>query len=164
MSLDAKKYFYASTTNTKSGKTQESIRDFLESYGAEDIHYGESSSQAFIAFKYDDIPYVLILPLPTLENVKKEIASKRRRGKNAVPENTRKQLVNSAWRSLFLRVKVNIDNVNRGIMTFPEAFLPSICLPGGRTLADEVIPRLGKILISGRLEVSWVDEKKLLES
>jgi hypothetical protein len=55
------------------------------------------------------------------------------------------------WRALTLTLKAKLEAVECRIETFESAFLPYMVLPSGKTIGEEIIPRLPEITASGNL-------------
>jgi hypothetical protein len=61
---------------------------------------------------------------------------------STVPNGTATGLVRSLHRVLYLTINAELNAVEAGLKTAPEAFLPYLVGPDGLTLADAALPRL----------------------
>ena len=61
------------------------------------------------------------------------------------------QEVRRRWRALVLCVKAKLEVVESGISTFEQEFLAHIVVAGGKTIGQEMVPRLGDVAAGGPL-------------
>ena len=55
------------------------------------------------------------------------------------------------WRALALTIKAKLEAVETGITTFESEFLSYTVLPNGKTVAEEILPKLDLINKSGAM-------------
>lgn len=62
------------------------------------------------------------------------------------------QACRQQWRVLFLLVQATLEAVENGIMSPVEAFMPWLMLPNGRTMGEEMVPKIERVLQTGELK------------
>ncbi len=111
----------------------------VDKHKAEAYMTGQSAKplRAMIQFKMQDRIVRFELPLPTSDG---------RHAEAKLVQETR-----SRWRALLLIIKAKLEAVENGVTTFEEEFLAHIVMPGDRTVAQYIIPRLPEAYASGKL-------------
>ena len=133
---------YAAGTDVSSDRSRAEIERTLERYGARQFMYGWNEGQAVIGFAINDRQVRFILPLPDRDSTEfTRTPTGRARAANQVRE-AYEQAVRQCWRALALVIKAKLEAVESGIVTFDAEFLAHIVLPDGRTVADDVVPKL----------------------
>lgn len=138
---------YASSTSVSVDKSRGEIEKILTKYGAERFMYGWDNEKAIIGFNVKNKNIRFVVPLPFKNDYSKTPSGRSRKG-NAIEE-AYQQAVRQKWRALTLTVKAKLEAVESGIATFEEEFLSYIVLPGGKTVSEEIIPKLDHIYSSG---------------
>lgn len=126
---------YAERTSVPVGQTKADIERQLQIAGAGRIAMLSDAECAGVAFRLGNISYRFMLPLPAPGSIRDE---------------ARAQVIRSRWRSLLLVLKAKVESARSGITTLETELLPYALLPGGGTVADEVLPRLAAAYQSGR--------------
>lgn len=141
---------YAEKTSVPVDRSKSEIEKTLTAYGATGFMYGTTPNQAVIMFRASSRLVKFVLPLPDSSDpqfLRTERGRARRSSK--VPE-AFDQEVRRRWRALSLAIKAKLEAVSTGITQFDEEFLAHIVLPGGRTVAEEAIPRISQAYASGK--------------
>jgi hypothetical protein len=112
---------YASRTKVPVRQTKGEIETLVGRYGAEAFAIMTDAGMAQVAFRMND------------RNILFRI--------HAVDTLTDQQ-VRSRWRALLLCIKAKLEAAEAGIETFDQAFFAHIVTRTGRTVYDEVQPRL----------------------
>ncbi|GJJ23707.1 hypothetical protein [Mycolicibacterium mageritense] len=131
---------YAADTSVSSDKSQQEIQRTLRRYGADQFVYGWTDNSAMIGFALAGRQVRIWVPMPSRSEFAKTPTG-RPRTANATDE-AHEQAIRQRWRALALVVKAKLEAVDTGITTFDEEFLAHIVMPNGRTVADEVIPKM----------------------
>jgi hypothetical protein len=132
---------YAAKTDVPVERTKVEIeRMVVGKHGAEAYLIGHQTNppRVMIQFKMCDRIIRFELPLPALDE---------RRGQREKVE----QATRSRWRALWLIIKAKLEAVDNGVTTFEEEFLAHIVMPGDRTVASYVIPKIGEAYTSGKM-------------
>lgn len=111
---------YAYRTTVQISKSEADIKNVLKKYGAKNIATGERESGAMIMFEID----------------KRVVRFEIKYHLGDDQENRR------LWRCLFMSIKSKLELVASDLSMFEHEFLAQIVMPGGRTVADEVLPAI----------------------
>lgn len=131
---------YAADTSVSSDKSQQEIQRTLRRYGADQFVYGWTDTRALIGFSLAGRQVRMYLPMPSRREFAQTPTGKPRAA--ASIDNAYEQAIRQRWRALALVVKAKLEAVESTITTFDEEFLAHIVMPNGRTVADEVIPKM----------------------
>lgn len=142
---------YAATTEVPSDRSRAEIEKILTRYGATAFSYGWEQGRAAIAFVMDGRQIRFILPLPDRDDPEFTHHSRGARTATAA-EAAYEQAVRQRWRALALVVKAKLEAVESGIFTFEEEFLAHTVLPSGRTVADDLLPRIATAYAAGDVQ------------
>jgi len=135
---------YAADTNVSSEKSRGEIERTLSRYGARSFMYGYDDTHAMIQFATQDRQVRFVLPMPdrnAAEFVMSGHTPPRRRTPAQIAEAYEKA-VRQRWRALALVIKAKLEAIESGISTFDVEFLGQLVLPDGRTVADNVVPKV----------------------
>jgi len=138
---------YAVDTDVPVERTKVEIEKLVvEKHKAEAYMTGQQTKplRAMVQFKMQDRIVRFELPLPTEDTLPRSRRS--RRSDTRVAQATR-----SRWRALLLIIKAKLEAVENGVTTFEEEFLAHIVMPGDRTVAQYIVPRLAEAYASGKL-------------
>ena len=135
---------YAEKTTVSVAKSKTEIEDTVKRYGANGFATMEDTRQGkcMIAFEISNRQVRFILPLPKLEDFGQTPAGRRRRD-GAAQAKAHEQACRAAWRALALVIKAQFEAVETGILSFDEVFLSNIVVPGGKTVGETIIPKIG---------------------
>ena len=113
---------YANKTSVPITKTKMQIEKLLIDWGINEFFFGRSPRGDGIGFKYETRTYRLNVPNP-----KKEYNTS-----NARYE----QMLRQRWRVLYMSLKMELEKINDGVVSFEDQFLAMMCLPDGSTVSD----------------------------
>lgn len=142
---------YASQTSVTSEKSRREIETTLIRYGATSFAYGWQEGAAMIGFKAHDRNIRLVLPMPDRDD---RAFTRTPTGRARAATETEKaydQAVRQKWRALALVIKAKLEAVESGIVTFEDEFAMHMVLPGGRTVAEHVLPAIDTAYDTGRV-------------
>ncbi len=139
---------YAENTSVSVDKSRAEIEKTLSRYGANKFMYGWDEGRAMIAFTVNKRNIKFIVPLPFPEDYKTTPTGRTRKD-NQVNE-AFEQATRQKWRALSLAVKAKLEAVESGIATFEQEFLAYMVLPGGRTVAEAIVPQIEQSYESGK--------------
>lgn len=142
---------YAATTTVAADRSRNEIEKTLTRYGATSFAYGWQGSQAMIGFAFGgrQMRFLLPLPEPTDREFHRTPTGRTRTAKQA--GEAHEQAVRQRWRALALIVKAKLEAVESGIVTFEQEFAMHMVLPGGRTVAEHVIPAIEESYATGHV-------------
>jgi hypothetical protein len=134
---------YANRTEVTSEKTRGEIERVLIRYGASEFAYAWRDEEARIAFAMADRRIMFRLPLPDRNDKEfRYTVVRRERRSDAATAEAYEQAVRQRWRALLLIIKAKLEAVEAGIVTLEAEFLAHILLGDGRTVYEQVAPRL----------------------
>jgi hypothetical protein len=139
---------YAADTSVSVSSSKAEIERIIERYGATGFMSGWSAEQAMIAFDMRDRQIRFVLTMPSREEREFTHHSKGAR----TPETAFKaweQACRQRWRALALVIKAKLEAVSAGISVFDDEFMANIVLPNGRTVSEEVRPRIANAYAGG---------------
>lgn len=113
---------YAKNTTVPISKTKIQIQNLLTSWGIDEFFFGTSPRGDGIGFKYKDHVYKHNVPMPP--------------DKNILSERQYEQKVRQRWRILYMSLKMKLEEIDSGGMSFEDQFLAMMCLPDGSTVGD----------------------------
>lgn len=140
---------YAEGTEVSVTTTRVELEETLQRYGAQSMAFFTASNEAKVGFEMRDRRVVLSIRLPD-RNDRRFTHSRVNQFAGEVlraPESAAKAweaACRQKWRALLLAVKAKLVSVDEGVETFEEAFMAHIMLPSGRTVAEEIAPRIAQ--------------------
>ncbi len=140
---------YASNTSVPVDRSKAEIERTLGKYGADGFAYGSEGNQAMVMFKMKNRKIRFHLPLPLLNEFLESDTGRTRTESSA--QAAMDQELRRRWRALALVVKAKLESVSSGIATFDDEFMAYIVLPGGRTVGQEVQPRIDHAYETGKV-------------
>lgn len=141
---------YAKGTEVPVERSRFQIEHILGRYGAESFAYATSKNQALIAFTLNNRKIKMIVPIPdpnSQDFSHNKAGAKLPRG---AAEKRWEQELRRRWRALLLVIKAKLEAVESGISEFEVEFMPYTVLPGGKTVADEILPKIQEAYESGK--------------
>jgi len=119
---------YAETTRVPVEKSRIEIERVLVRYGATSFGTMTEPDKATIYFKLKNRELQWTIPMPTPKVGKSEQETRRR------------------WRVMLITMKAMIESVESGLLSFDEAFLAHIVVPGkALTLGAMLVPKLNDL-------------------
>lgn len=140
---------YAKGTAVPIGRSKQEIESTLVRYGCQRFMVGSTQEAAMVGFEMNGRQIKMMLRMPSREPFKKDKRGYDR-AENLVQADVDK-LARQSWRALALVVKAKLTAVESGVATFDQEFLAYTVLPGGRTVAEELIPKLDSYYLEGKV-------------
>lgn len=140
---------YARNTTVNEGKSRLEIETTLKRYGASSFIYGTKDGKALIGFEAGERHIRMTVTMPDLGYFLQ--TTKGRKVAPKVAEAAQTKAIKQRWRALSLVVKAKLEAVDCGIATFEQEFLAYMVLPGGRTVAEELVPKLAAYYAEGKV-------------
>lgn len=141
---------YAENTSVSVASSKAEIEKIVERYGAGQYMSGWSEERALIAFTMQSRQVRFILPMPDKSERRFTHHSKGTRTPDAALKQW-EQACRQRWRALALVIKAKLEAVESGISIFEDEFMANIVLPGGKTVSEEVRPRIAKAYETGAI-------------
>lgn len=113
---------YAKNTTVPVSRTKVQIQEMLIKYGIEEFFFGTSPRGDGIGFKYEGRVYKHNVPMPDPDDY--------------TTENQCKQAVRQRWRIFYMSLKMKLEEVQSGAISFEDQFLAMMALPDGSTVGD----------------------------
>lgn len=161
---------YAAKTEVSSERSRAEIERILSRWKATNFLYGWDRDNALVGFTVRDRQVRFIVPMPDADDktlLYTNHTSPRRRSATQIKE-AHDQLVRQRWRALALVIKAKLEAVESGIVLFDTEFMAQIVLPDGRTVGENVVPKIQSAYknntIPELLPIYSVNEIKELES
>lgn len=142
---------YATETTVSSERSRNEIEKVLQRFGASHFGYMTEPGKASIAFVANRRPVRIDLPIPSPNEERFWKTPTGRRRAESEAGRVWDQEVRSRWRALAMHVKSLLASVEVGVVTFEEAFLAHLVLPGGKTVSQQFVPQLAAAAEEGRL-------------
>lgn len=134
---------YANRTSVAPEKSRNEIEAILKRYGAGSFGYMTQDNKAAIIFDANRRRIRLVVELP--EAAWYQHGGRRYLGKRRTPlqiQTLIQQETRQRWRALALVVKAKLEAVSAGVATFENEFMPYILLPNGKSVSEEIAPRI----------------------
>ncbi|KKN22337.1 hypothetical protein LCGC14_0916030 [marine sediment metagenome] len=113
---------YAKTTTVPVSRSRTQIQDILANFGVDEFFFGTSSRGQGIGFRHEGRVYKYSVPLP-------------KRAKD-MTEKQYEQALRRRWRVLHMTLKMKLEEIADGGMSFEDQFLAQMCLPNGSSVSD----------------------------
>jgi hypothetical protein len=125
---------YAKNTTVPITRTKIQIQDLLTDWGIDEFFFGTSPRGDGIGFKYENRVYKHNVPMPERKDM---------------TDRQYEQAIRQRWRILYMSLKMKLEEIDSGGMSFEDQFLAMMCLPDGSTVGEfmtlpENIARLEK--------------------
>lgn len=141
---------YAAGTDVPVERTRAEIERLVTKYGAAGFVSGWQDTRAMIEFLYNNKRIRFVLELPERDAF--TYTSHRRKLRTpAEKEKAWEQGCRARWRALLLSIKAKLSDVEAGISTFEQSFMPNIVMPDGKTIFEHVMPAAELALSSGQM-------------
>jgi len=106
---------YAKYTKVSIKDTKLHIEKLLLNWGIEEFFFATSPRGDGIGFRYKEKTYKLSVPI-----------------KKDMPDKEQRQM----WRILFMSLKMKLEEIDAGLISFDDQFLSQMALPDGSTVSD----------------------------
>ena len=157
---------YAINTETSVDSTKSQISRVLNRYGATTTSINETQEFALIAAKIHGIQIRIKLDLPLPNDPEITMTPAKRYRSKPARKKEYERAIKSTWRAIYMIIHSRLEEVERGITTAQQAFMPWIMLPDNSTVEDHVIPTINTAYETGRvpplLPESMTNPPKLL--
>lgn len=141
---------YAEGTEVPADRSRLDIERTLQRYGATSFMYGWEGTRAVVAFQMKGRNVRFALPMPDRNSREfTHTPSRNVLRSEKQHQEAYEQAIRQRWRALLLVVKAKLEAVDCGITTFEQEFLANFILPDGRSVGDEVVPRLDQAYKDG---------------
>ncbi len=141
---------YAADTNVSVERSRAELEKTLDRYGASAFGYFTETGRAVIMFAAHDRRLRFILPLPARPD--RGLTHTPSRNVLRTPQQALEaweQACRQKWRALNLAVKAKLESVEAGIAEFEDEFLAYTVMPTGRTVAEELQPKIDEAYRQG---------------
>lgn len=142
---------YAKDTKVSVSSSKQEIERIVERYGAEQFMSGWNADRAMIAFTMEGRQIRFVLPMPAKNERRFTHHSRGMRTPESALQQW-EQACRQRWRALALVIKAKLEAVESGISVFEDEFMANIVLPNGRTVSEEVRPRIAAAYDSGQMQ------------
>jgi len=113
---------YAKDTKVPVARTKVQVQELLVNYGIDEFFFGSSPRGDGIGFKYEGRVYKHNVPMPNPDDYRYD--------------NQYKQAIRQRWRIFYMSLKMKLEEIQSGGMTFEDQFLAMMALPDGSTVGD----------------------------
>lgn len=144
---------YAKKTSVPVERSHAELKKVLAAYGGDEIVIVDSQrrGKSMVQFLYHELPIRLVVDMPARSEKRFHEKADGSRYSETQGTNSWKQACRQQWRILVLLIKAKLEAIDAKVLKAEEAFLPWLLLPNGKTVIEEVTPRLDKLLDSGEL-------------
>jgi hypothetical protein len=142
---------YAKGTDVSIDKSIADVKALLRSHGATRIGTVEDDQENMVVFELCGYSIRIKIVVPRRDDLRYTTAGRYRDAASitrAVAAEQRRR-----WRVMFVYLKAKLTAIEEEITTVEEEFLSGIVMPGGATVGDVTIPRLGEVA-AGRERIS----------
>lgn len=136
---------YARETAVPEDRSRNEIEKLVVRYRATNFAYANGQEGAMIGFEMKNRRIRFTMKYPEQKTLKRPP-----RGR-WYPEEAMAQERRRLWRALALVVKAKLESVASKIETFDQAFMAHIVMPGGRTIAEHLLPEIEKMIATGKV-------------
>ncbi len=117
---------YAKYTKVSIKDTKMHVEKLLVNWGIEEFFFGTSPRGAGIGFKYKERTYKVSVPVS-----------------NDMSDREQRQM----WRIFYMSLKMELEKIDAGLISFEDQFLSQMALPDGSTIADFIkLPQNAELL------------------
>ena len=113
---------YAKDTYVPVSKSKQQVQDVLKSFGVEEMFWGTSPRGDGIGFKYQGKVYKHNVTNPDRSKFK--------------TEKQYEQALRQRWRIFYMSLKMKLEEISEGGMSFEDQFLSMLALPDGSTMSN----------------------------
>ncbi len=146
---------FAAKTDVSVSSSKAEIERLVERYGASGFMSGWNAERAVIAFSMNNRQVRFTLAMPPKDAT--EFTTYMR---GSVPYQRDagqalkmwEQACRQKWRALALVVKAKLEAVESDISTFEDEFMANIVMPNGRTVSEEILPRIAAAYETGAVQ------------
>jgi hypothetical protein len=146
---------YAKDTNVSVANSKAEIETIVARYGASGFMSGWNEDRAMIAFSMEGRQIRFVLSMPDRNDPEFRYYNRGSVTFEREPHVTAEkweQACRQRWRALALVIKAKLEAVECGISEFDDEFMANIVLPDGRTVSEEIRPRIALAYESGKIQ------------
>lgn len=144
---------YAAATRVPEDRSRNEIEQLVRRYGATNFAYANGATGAMVAFETKRRRVRFLLAYPP--EMRKPAEHRGRWDAAEAMAQERRRL----WRALVLVVKAKLEGVASKVETFDQAFMAHLVMPGGRTLAEHLMPEVERMITSGKMGPLLLEER-----
>lgn len=135
---------YAAGTSVTASKSRAELERTLDRWKASAVMFGWDKDRAIVGFtmRNRQIRFEVVMPSPDERQFKYTNHSYPRPRTATQQKEAYEQATRQRWRALNLIIKAKLEAVESGITEFDTEFLAQIVLPDGRTVADNIVPKV----------------------
>ncbi len=140
---------YAAKTSVSTNKSKAEIERTLTRYGASEFAYMTGKGKAMVGFLIEKHRIQISIKLPSRD----EFSLTKHgwvRAESGI-QTEWEQACRQRWRALALVIKAKLEAIECGITSLQDEFLAYTVLPSGQTIGEMVIPKMDKILATGKI-------------
>lgn len=113
---------YAEYTKVPVNKSRQNIQDLLKNWGIDEFFFGTSPRGEGIGFKHEGRVYKHNIKTPEKTYDMSEAKYQR--------------AIRQRWRILYMSLKMKLEEIDDGNISFEDQFLAQMCLPNGTSVSD----------------------------
>jgi len=140
-------------TSIRPEKSQADITKELNRYGICEVQHTNQKSKFSVAFKVEleEVPIPLMIridvPYDETKDTEDHLGWKNQR---------------ILYRTLFYYIKALLNTWDNGLKTFTEIFMPHLVLPGGGTVEQMLLPKIGEAITEGKMkDIQLLEEPEI---
>ena len=112
---------YAKNTAVTIEKSKVQIQLLLTKWGIDHFYFGTSPRGDGIGFAFAERTYKMNVPTPE---------------SNGLTDKQYEQAKRQRWRILYMSLKMKLEEIDAGCISFEDQFLAMMCLPDGSTVSN----------------------------
>ena len=113
---------YAKKTTVPVAKSRSQVQELLVDYGIDEFFFGTSPRGEGVGIKYEGKVYKHNIPMPDLDDYGNETQYK--------------QAIRQRWRIFYMSLKMKLEEIQSGGISFEDQFLSMMTLPDGSSVAE----------------------------
>lgn len=113
---------YANKTKVTASTSKVQVQELLVNYGIDEFFFGTSPRGEGVGFKYEGRVYKHNVPMPKQDDYDYETQYS--------------QAIRQRWRIFYMSLKMKLEEIQNGGISFEDQFLSMMALPDGSTVGD----------------------------
>lgn len=113
---------YAKNTTVPVARSKTQVQELLVNYGIDEFFFGTGPRGEGVGFKYEGRVYKHNVPMPNKDDYNYETQYK--------------QAIRQRWRIFYMSLKMKLEEIQDGGISFEDQFLAMMTLPDGSTVSD----------------------------
>lgn len=143
---------YAAGTDVSADRSRAEIERILRGYNATAYMYAWDGARATVGFVMCGRQIRFTIPMPDRADKAFTLTPTGKKRALAAADAEYEAACRQIWRVFVLVTKATLEAVAAGVVTFEQAFMAYIVLPGGQTVADAVGDRIGEAYSTGLVQ------------